>query len=148
MKPAEFLKVALVLSVRPSEAERRTAVGRAYYAAYHLALQMLEREFGVVVPVHESHVKVGNCLRSIADVDEARDAGRLLHFLRQARRIADYELDNLSPGQPSWATVHLRQAQELIDLLDLCAKEPLRSRLASSIRNYAQNLLGWSLRDV
>src|SRR5574341_332593 len=44
MDPADFLAVADRLRSSPSEAERRTSVGRAYYALYNLLVMRLSSQ--------------------------------------------------------------------------------------------------------
>jgi hypothetical protein len=45
----DFLRLAFQLASGASEADWRTAVGRAYYAAFHVARRLLE-DLGFVVP--------------------------------------------------------------------------------------------------
>ncbi|HVS37819.1 MAG TPA: hypothetical protein VMS17_19835 [Gemmataceae bacterium] len=42
MNERDFLRLAAVLAGGATEAEWRTAVGRAYYAAFHVARRLLE----------------------------------------------------------------------------------------------------------
>jgi hypothetical protein len=148
MDPRDFLQVAVALSARPTEAERRTAVSRAYYASFHVALQLVDEKCGVVVPIHQAHVKLCYCLQHVGKNTDAYDAGRILDALREARRIADYELSDNAPKKPSWAAFHVRQTQDIIDALDRCSVEPNLSVVIEAVRGYAHDRLGWLVRDA
>jgi len=52
MTPREFLDVADEWCVGTREAEWRSAVSRAYYAAFHAAIELMDR-CGFVVPKGE-----------------------------------------------------------------------------------------------
>ena len=68
VRPEQFLDVARRLEGSELEVERRTAVGRAYYAAFNFARRKIE-ESGGVVPSGRAH----HCV---------------LHYLRDTQRAA------------------------------------------------------------
>lgn len=89
----DFLKAAKKLADRPTEAERRTAVGRAYYAAFHHARAYLMRE-GVALPSARSHDALRKALRLKDEV-----AATLIGALQKQRVKADYRLQETVGAQ-------------------------------------------------
>src|SRR5215213_4309841 len=93
MKPEDFVDVARELAVGPNEAHWRSALSRAYYGAFHVALRMLA-SFGVYFSKSAAaHEKVAFCLQNAGSA-ELNEAGRLLASLREMRNTADYRLDS------------------------------------------------------
>ncbi len=76
------------------EAAQRTAINRAYYAAYHAASSYV-RSRGLLVASH-THQRVWAALAASGDQDES-NLGRLGDLLRRTRIAADYR--NPFPGQ-------------------------------------------------
>jgi len=90
MNGVEFIRFAGLLVARfPSdEAALRTAVSRAYYGAYHLAIELLSH----VCSERLDHGSVRRLLME-SDAAAARQAGRQLGDLQSDRIKADYRLD-------------------------------------------------------
>lgn len=92
MDSADFLTVASKLCPSTSEAERRTAVGRSYYALYILLHDEL-RKLGV--PLRngpEDHGEVVYYLTRCPPLGVAATVGQALNDLRRDRNTADYEM--------------------------------------------------------
>lgn len=150
MEPADFIAVALRLATSEREADRRTAVGRAYFGAYHVA-----RRFLVDCGLHfsrkemygaETHTKVRYCLGAAANAD-AVNVSKNLRTLRNQRNAADYDLE--STGFASVATVLqiVRMAPEIVDAVQQCCREPAFSEMRDKIRTYARDVLRIAVRD-
>src|SRR5688572_21477559 len=97
MTGRDFLPLARRLASGGSEAEWRTAVSRAYYAAFHVARDLLT-DLGFTPPradrAHEYlYRRLNNC--GVAAVETA--AGHLKN-LRQVRNQADYDLNHPFPS--------------------------------------------------
>src|SRR5688500_5045380 len=91
MDAADFMTLALKLSQSSGEAQRRTAVSRAYYSAFHLARKLVD-SCGVRFPSSgATHDKLPFCLTASQDKTLVA-ASRRLNALRMARNIADYDL--------------------------------------------------------
>ncbi|MEX2139142.1 MAG: hypothetical protein WD894_07775 [Pirellulales bacterium] len=92
MNADEFIRFAGLLVARfPSdEAALRTAVSRAYYGAYHLAIDLLSRVCGE----RFDHGSVRRLLKESGN-PIAQNAGRQLDDLQSDRIKADYRLDAL-----------------------------------------------------
>jgi len=141
MSGDEFISLASNLSVNPrlgtSEARFRSAVSRAYYGAYHLALDMFA-ELNVRIPRnHSGHYEIYRLLSSI-DQPTSRLLAGLLSDLRRARNSADYDFDNSMFKTQSIATWSVESANELRQALGACRQEPLRGMLLSAVAGRTQ----------
>ena len=87
IEPQSYLNLAFRLSRSFDEASRRSAVDRAYYAAFLAARNELDNK-GYIVAVRrsESHVQVVVALTKVA-----RNPGRRLELLRRARNRVTYQ---------------------------------------------------------
>src|SRR5206468_1897350 len=97
MNPRDFLDLAgnLAASAAPTSAELRTAISRAYYAAYHVAVALLKK-MGVHLPGGwEAHRLVGEALRNGGDA-KVSAASRDLDELRKSRWAADYDMEDVA----------------------------------------------------
>lgn len=87
----DLLKLAEVLSRGTSESEWRCAVGRAYYAAFHQARDLLQT-LGFQIPRAELvHAFLWKRLLSCGSSPVGM-AGSKLHQLRTVRNRADYDV--------------------------------------------------------
>lgn len=88
----DYLELAkrLVNEDSPNEASLRSAVSRAYYAAFNIAAQvlMLKHEL-VLAGLGEDHTRVINHFLGSTDT-KRHDIGVLLRHLRDDRNKADY----------------------------------------------------------
>jgi hypothetical protein len=91
MNERDFLRLARALAAGATEADWRTAVGRAYYTAFHVARRLLE-DLGFAVPrADRAHTYLAFRLQNSGD-PAVSQAGTDLHTLRQDRNHADYDL--------------------------------------------------------
>lgn len=91
MDPREFLAVAISLHSSAMEAERRSAVSRAYYALYLTAQEFLEAEGLQFTHTAEDHQRVPRYLSYSGDSSVA-DVGDAIRDLLQERILADYRM--------------------------------------------------------
>lgn len=112
---AGYLTLAKELAAQSDEAAQRSAMSRAYYAAYNRARLQLSRE-GIVVPKQQnSHKELWDIYRNSSDT--ARQAiGITGDRLREFRRQADY--DDFIPHLANYVKVALSNAESLIKALD------------------------------
>jgi len=87
----------------------RNVASRAYYCAYHQCVNLLIRKYGFQVPKEDSHQEVIRKLQQ-QDLD---DLAGLLSRMKNLRKIADYELENIFTERD--ATQSLWYAQEVAD---------------------------------
>lgn len=135
MNGRAFLGPARDLIAHAAEAHRRSAAGRAYYAAFQEARAALER-WGVVVPARENiHAAVRLRFLYASDPD-AHAIGLHLEDLVRLRNEADYQL--ALPGRFQFAkdaSDAIEKASDLIDLLDAIEADPTRrAEVVAAIR--------------
>ncbi|MBI3697248.1 MAG: hypothetical protein HY238_20735 [Acidobacteria bacterium] len=91
MNAADFLEVAKRLEGSVSEAERRTSIGRSYYALYNVLVDFLSSHG---VPFDRNAKDHGRLVRCLMDTKhrEADAIGAALRDLRNRRNEADYQM--------------------------------------------------------
>jgi uncharacterized protein (UPF0332 family) len=140
MRGEDFIDLAMGLSEAGSEAAHRTAVSRAYYGVFHVALQLLA-DAGIGLPdTAEAHRKVLFCLTNSGD-DLGRKVGTRLELLRRQRNVADYNLRDVTFQQRTPADKAILLAQHLVTLLASFRDEPSWSRFRVAVRSYAAQVL-------
>jgi uncharacterized protein (UPF0332 family) len=105
MDARDFLSLALSLTRGTTEAEWRSAVSRAYYAAFHIARKIMS-QCGFSVPRGDrAHAYIWLRLSNSKNATVEK-AGRDLQAVRGSRNWADYDLDRafiqktaLDPGE-------------------------------------------------
>jgi uncharacterized protein (UPF0332 family) len=93
-QPENFLTLATKLAPSKEEIERRCAVSRAYYAAFHWARELVTKcppiDFGAEKV--GSHERVLRRLRAYRESKDALKAAYILADLKTKREGADYDL--------------------------------------------------------
>lgn len=115
----QFLDLAKELAKRDDEASARSAISRAYYAAFHWARDYVVRELAVKVPKYEAHEAVWSALMEPGRKRYELAAGAGGKKARGWRNQADYE-PNL-PGQQSpkeHAALAIKAAESIIKNLN------------------------------
>jgi hypothetical protein len=139
MNPRDFLAVAEDLLEAVREADWRTAVSRAYYAAFLLATEVL-REAGFAVPQDgnaHTHVylRLSNCGRA-----EVVTAAQRLWHLREARNWAENNMTvPLELAVALDAVADARRAVRLLD--DLAGSEAVLALVVAAMRVYERDVL-------
>lgn len=86
----DFLTLAEELAARPEEHCQRTAIGRAYYYAYHLARQrVVDNEF-IITKFEDSHKHVWEKFSGSPDF-RCKKLYDLAQILKDKRQQADYD---------------------------------------------------------
>jgi uncharacterized protein (UPF0332 family) len=134
----DFVLLATRLAAGATEAEWRTAVSRAYYAAFHIARRLFV-DLGFVVPradrAHQYLVyRLSNCGEAAIE-----QAGRDLDTLRRLRNRADY--DEVPVLKQPQATASVQLAGAIIQLLDAARQEPARTRMRDAMIAYERDVL-------
>lgn len=100
MNPQDFLQTALKLSISEYEADMRSAISRAYYAALHIAFSVLPNERKPNLKSHDrsSHGKVIDAYDGWSKaMEQKRNDKRwikeMLVDIKGMRTRADYELN-------------------------------------------------------
>lgn len=134
----DYLNLAVALVNGSTEAEWRSAVSRAYYAAFHVARQLLT-SLNFAVPLAErAHGYLWLRLANAGHAD-VRNAGNRLNALRRERNRADYDA-HISVIQ-SIARTHVRRAEEIIQALDAAAIDPVRTQITDAMKIYERDVL-------
>ena len=140
MDGTDFLYLAVRLSGGVSEAEWRSAVSRAYYGVFHLALDLVE-SCGVTLPkTADAHDKLQWCLAHSGNSQLPPMAERL-NSLRAARNVADYDLTSSQFNKPGSPVVALKRAQQIVDGLAQIRSQSDFAETRSAIRAYASSTL-------
>jgi len=139
MNPRDFMDLAWELLGGMKQAEWRSAVSRAYYAAFHVARGLL-RQAGFAAPLAENaHAYVWLRLSNSGHPD-VQIAGAKLSLLRSGRNLADYELQRTL--NQATATDQVRMASDIIQLLTLVEGDPvIRTRITDAMKLYERDVL-------
>jgi uncharacterized protein (UPF0332 family) len=134
----DFLVLAARLATGTTEADWRTAVSRAYYAAFHVARRLLT-DLSFTVPradrAHQYLVfRLSNCGESVVE-----QAGRDLETLRRLRNRADY--DEVPALLQPQATAAVLLAEAIVHVLDAAGQEPARTRMRDAMIVYERDVL-------
>ena len=141
MNERDFLILAAALARGATEADWRTAVGRAYYTAFHVARRWLE-DAGFAVPrADRAHAYLSLRLQNCGDAS-VEHAGGDLNILRQVRNHADYDLHR--PFTRGIADSRVRMAEQILRVLDAARTGPSCGTIVNAIRVYERDVL----RDV
>jgi hypothetical protein len=92
MDPASFLEIAGRFQASPSEAERRTSIGRSYYALYNVLLGTLSSQGVIFGRVGTDHGDLVHYLIKCGNREAAR-IGEALRDLRLSRNESDYNMN-------------------------------------------------------
>jgi uncharacterized protein (UPF0332 family) len=139
MDETGFLDVADDLSTGQREADWRSAISRAYYAAFHKARRLLWQNDFVVPRGDQAHAYLWLRLSNSGHPD-VENAGADLGRLRTVRNRADYDFD-FSLDQAA-AFDHVRMALDIVQLLHQLANEPaILTRVVEAIKIYERDVL-------
>ena len=134
----DFLSLAARLATEATEADWRSAISRAYYAAFHATRHLLA-DLNFTVPradrAHQYLIfRLSNCSEPIVE-----QAGRDLETLRRLRNRADYD-EAPSVTQPQ-AIAAVRRAEDVIRHLDSARSDPVRTRIRDAMVAYERDVL-------
>ena len=138
MHGRDFLWLARVLVARNEEAAWRTAVSRAYYAAFHTA-RVLLAGCGFDVPrSDQAHAYLWLRLDNSGH-EELRTAGDALQLLRQNRNWAGYDMHR--PYHQAAALAQILSASTVIETLEKATTGPTKSPITEAIKIYERDVL-------
>lgn len=134
----DFLSLAARLAAAATEADWRSAVSRAYYAAFHVARRLLA-DLNFTVPRADRAqqylvFRLSNCGEAVVE-----RAGRDLETLRRLRNRADY--DNAPPFTQPQAAAAVRLAEHIIRELDNTRNDPPRTTVRDATIVYERDVL-------
>jgi uncharacterized protein (UPF0332 family) len=140
MDRRDLLEVADDLLGGLKEAHWRSAVSRAYYAAFHAARALLH-QCGFAVPkAEQAHAYLWLRLSNCGHPDLA-NAGAELNDLRSQRNWADYDLGRTL--EQSAAGDFVQAGRDVVALLDQAGTmASVLTRITDAIRVYERDVLG------
>lgn len=134
----DYLSLANTLVNGTTEGEWRTAVSRAYYAAFHVARELLVALNFRVPHAERAHGYLWLRLANARHAD-VQDAGNRLNALCRERNRSDYDA-HLTVHQ-AMARNHIQRADEIIQALDAAAIEPIRTQITDAMKIYERDIL-------
>jgi uncharacterized protein (UPF0332 family) len=137
MTGRDFLPLAVHLAAGTTEAEWRTSVSRAYYAAFHETRRLFE-SLGFSVPHGDrAHAYLWLRLSNCGD-QQVQQAGAYLNDLRRLRNQADYDLHR--PLIQAKASPQARVADRIIQALDALTPAA-RTQVTDAMKVYERDVL-------
>lgn len=136
MKPTQFQYLAERLAEHGAyPAEFRSAISRAYYAAFHLGLSKL-RDMGFAIVQNENaHKEVYRHLNNSGDSELIKVASKM-DDLRTRRNHADYELDRPDVEKKQNARMLVHQAARLMESMEKRCNSESRSQIIGAIKEW------------
>lgn len=138
MDPQTFLTLANEWVQGPLEAHWRSAVSRAYYAAFHVARLLLEDLSFEVERGDRAHAYLTHRLCQCGHPEIGAAATTLIDLSR-SRNEADYNLK--SPFSHGRAVQDVHTAHETITALQQGIAEPNRTTMTDAMRQYERDVL-------
>ena len=136
MEPRHFQYFAERLSERGAlPVEFRSAISRAYYAAFHFGLDSLKRMGFPIVQNQDAHQAVYRHLNNSRD-GELVKAASMMNDLRTRRNHADYELDRHDVEEQKNAKMLVRQAAKLIEIIERRCNSETRRQIIEAIQDW------------
>jgi uncharacterized protein (UPF0332 family) len=129
----------LAVSQPTTPAGCRSAVSRAYYGAFHMALEWLEEshfhKFG-----DNEHLQVQRHFQN-CNVTEGIEIGTLLKNLHESRKDADYRLDKLQAETDANAKACVLRADAIRTRLQQASpSDPTGQAIVAGIEKFRQKL--------
>jgi uncharacterized protein (UPF0332 family) len=131
--------LAIELSRRGRPVDLRAAVGRAYYAAFNVAAEVL-RSWNI--PVVRNAAGHGEVLRFLGNADDAdlQQATRELVRLRNKRNAADYDPSARDVEDQKAVQFLVDRAGWVIDTLDQCAAPARSVKIIAAIQDFRRKI--------
>lgn len=150
MDPLDFISLGIRLANSNSEADRRTAMSRAYYGAFHVARRFLIN-CGICFSHKETyaaeiHRKVQYCLSECGNIEALRASGHL-RSLRDRRNEADYDLESSEFNTTASVLASVRVTTEIVDIILRLQSGMSASAIREKVRAYARDVLRLTVQD-
>jgi uncharacterized protein (UPF0332 family) len=137
MNARDFLSVAKAWLADTTEASWRSAISRAYYAAFHVARELLDGLRFMVPQGDRAHAYLWLRLSNCGD-PHLEDTGQRLNDLRRWRNRADYDM--LRHLSQAFATSTVLEAEQVILALDAVV-EPTLTQITDAMKVYERDVL-------
>jgi uncharacterized protein (UPF0332 family) len=146
MEPERFLDLALILKGgRGTPEDYRTAISRAYYAAFHVGVKALE-----AVGIRPSdgpggHGEVVRCLGACGDPDTIK-VGSRLGTLHSRRLQADYDLNDPAVESRAEADMACIESSQIVDQIYKLTSDSGKAMARSEMRRAARDVFRLPVR--
>ena len=118
MDPKQFQYLASGLAEHgTSEPQFRTAVSRAYYAVYNVAINLLKEMDFTISGKFDTHVVMRRHFNNSGNT-ELKRAAEKIKDLKTKRQHADYELNRTDIEKQHNAKAHVKSAGRVIETLE------------------------------
>ncbi len=143
MDPRDFLDVAeILLENYGTPATCRTVIGRSYYAAFNVAVSLLEELNIPLERQKDSHVEVLDLIAIPSKDPHLKTACDSIASLKKIRKLADYNMNDSGPDSVQKASRSMLVAEQAIKLLDQVHSDPAQWKAASdNMVDHARNVL-------
>jgi len=138
MNGRDFLILANTLAGGATEAEWRSSVSRAYYAAFHVARDLL-LACGFTAPRGDQAHSYLWLRLSNATAPDVENAGRELQTLRRDRNRADYDLTR--PLDQATAAAQVQAAEDIVNVLETAGRVPIVNQITDAMKVYERDVL-------
>lgn len=135
MDPRAFHEVAEEVARVGRPAHARTAIGRAYYAAFNVAAGILRDNGFTIGKGPQGHGDVVKHLLGASDA-AVRRVGSQVDDLRGRRNKADYRMDATDVEDPKTAVALVAEAGRLITTLEAAFSGPDHAAIVASIQDW------------
>jgi uncharacterized protein (UPF0332 family) len=138
MLASDFIAFAAKLAAQNAlgPAAYRTAVGRAYYGAFHAANVFLEERFGFRCRVRDNvHLWVQRHFLNCT-FHEAHEIGTILSNLHESRKRADYDLKPSIVDTQVHAQFCVVRATEIQSSLQVCGGSNVLATIQAEMTEY------------
>lgn len=139
MDPKDFLSVAKNLLRKDKPINCRTAINRSYYAAYNVAVNLLEKSNVTIPKSGAGHGKVGRCLGNCG-IKALEEAESKLLYLHSDRIKADYRLTDKSVEKKLNALKAILSSENLIKTFAQYNTKEKRRKIFEGIDSYNQKI--------
>ncbi|HEY2586749.1 MAG TPA: hypothetical protein VGI81_13380 [Tepidisphaeraceae bacterium] len=135
MDPREFHHLADRLAQGNTPAEFRTAIGRAYYAAFNVAAEGLRTLGFRIGKGGAAHGEVVHCVWNAGD-PAVTAAADLLNALHSLRNRADYHLDKRDVEESPVTKKAVEDARMVTQAVDAAFTGPQRTAIQAAIAKW------------
>jgi len=139
MDPIDFLSVAKDLLKKNKPIYCRTAINRSYYAAYNVAVNLLEKSDVIIPKSGTGHGVVGKYLGNCG-IKALEEAQSKLSFLYSDRIKADHRLTNKAVEKKDNALKAVLNSEILIKTFDRYNSKEKRKKILEGIEIYNQKI--------
>lgn len=138
MEPRKFLELAQALAFEsPQPAKLRSAISRAYYAAYNVSVETLENMGVTINKGPNGHGQVQRFLGNSKN-EELEQISSDLGTLQSSRIAADYRLADSRAENPTNVKALVGHAKKVIDTVERCCTGPNKHAIIEALKIHEQ----------